>query len=98
MAGHLDSLRDWKMSALGMLAWLVSGLILVLEGIRHITAADQALLAHLLDMVGLTVGTSLELSLPGALFVVSILVGILVVLNGVYLLYGFGKGVMKILQ
>ena len=98
MARHLaESLADWKMSALGLAAWLISGLILLLEGLRHITSPSEALFAHLLDMVGVTVGSELALTAPGLLALASMLVGVLVLLNGVYLLYGFGKGILKIL-
>lgn len=98
MVRHLaETLADWKRSAIGLTAWLISGLILLLEGVRHITAPDEALLAHLLDMGGVTVGSELALTAPGLLALASILVGILVLLNGVYLLVGFGKGVLELL-
>lgn len=98
MAGHIDRLADWKLSGLGLLAWLISGLILVLEGIRHIMSPADALFAHLLEMAGLTVGSELALTAPGILALVAMLVGVIVVLNGVYLLYGFAKGVLKLVQ
>ncbi len=88
----------WKLSLASALAMLVSGLVLLSAGLRHIFSPAEALLADLLDMINLAVAASPELSLTGFLWLLSVLVGTSVAVTGIYLLWAFGQMVWNLME
>ncbi|NUB91105.1 hypothetical protein HT576_08735 [Haloterrigena sp. SYSU A121-1] len=93
-----ETMVGWKLSLASALAMLVSGLVLLSTGLRHIFSPAEALLADLLDMVNLAVAASPELSLAGLLWLLSILVGISVAMTGIYLLWAFGQMIWNLME